>query len=91
MHKYAGYMTINISIPENTKPIRSVKSQQTKKLMTDEKVDASIALAGLQSALAEVTILKMALANSEHDLKAARDLIVIFRDKARMRKIEALK
>lgn len=84
-------MTINISIPENTKPIRSVKSQQTKKLMTDEKVDASIALAGLQSALAEVTILKMALANSEHDLKAARDLIVIFRDKARMRKIEALK
>ena len=84
-------MTINISIPENTKPIRSVKSQQTKKLMTDEKVDASIALAGLQSALAEVTILKMALANSEHDLKAARDLIVIFRDKARMRKSEALK
>jgi hypothetical protein len=73
-------MAINVSMPEHNRQIRPIKASEN--LKTYEKVDAGIALAGLQSALAELTKLSVALVNSEQALKAAREVIATFRSKA---------
>ena len=62
---------------ERVKPSCLIKEQQTNSHISDDKRDVGIALAALQSALAELTKLRLALANSENELKLAREIIVI--------------